>query len=73
MALLALCGCACPGMYSEVCTRHMCSAGEQEDESGVVVHDALEVLVLTHCWTLGKFDFVPRYVLHACGVSLLRR
>ena len=55
-----------------VCTHHASFAGEQEHESGVVVHDTLEVLVLTHCWSLGKFGFVPRYILHACGVSLLR-
>ena len=61
MALLALYGCACPGIYSEVSTRHVSSAGEQEEESGVVVHNALEVLVLTHCWSLGKCGFMPRY------------
>ena len=51
----------------------MSSVGEQEEESGVVVHDALEVLVLTHCWTLGKCGFIPRYTLTACTMSLPAR
>ena len=46
---------------------------EQEEESGVVVHDALEVLVLTHCWSLGQCGFTPKYIPHARSLSLPRR
>ena len=51
-------------------TQHASFVRKQEQESGVVVHGALEVLVLTHCWSLGQFGFMPRYTLSACIMSL---
>ena len=35
----------------------------------MVVHDPLEVLVLTRCWGVGKRGFLPWYVWHTLPTS----